>query len=289
MGVKGLYTYVKPYRRPILPDTVSPVRIGIDAMSLIYKYKSEYKLLYPYIKIMKDAGHKMIFVFDGKAPVEKGEEIKDRRDARESATAHASTLKAQLDDPTLTKKEREILEFSIARLEYQGWHMTREIRLEVQEELTRIGVDWVKAVEEADDVLIDLVAAKTIDVIMSTDMDFLLAGVQRLWVPGRDSYEEVLLEDLLKGEGMTVSALLDAGILCGVEPSRGISVPPKTAFSWIRHYGSMEVFLARKADAAFDALRDPVELARVRAHFDAAPTPRVREEWLAALAHFMKA
>ena len=47
-----------------------------------------------------------------------------------------------------------------------------------------------------------------------------------------------------------------------------------------------EAAAKKKADAAFDALRDPVELARVRAHFDAAPTPRVREEWLAALAHF---
>jgi len=286
MGVKGLYTYVKQYRRPLIPDTVSPVKIGVDAMSLIYKYKSDYKLLYPYIKILKDKGHRMIFVFDGKAPAEKNEEIKDRRDARESATAHAISLKSQLDDPTLTAKEREILEYSVARLEHQGWHMTREIRLEFQEELSRIGVDWVKAVKEADDVLIDLVGMNAIDVIMSTDMDFLLAGVKRLWIPGRDSYEDILLEDVMQGESLSAAGILDAGILCGVEPLRGLSVSPKTAFSWIRHYGSMEGLLMRRDDKNLDPLRDPVELARVRMHFAAAETPRVREEWLGALEHF---
>jgi 5'-3' exonuclease len=288
MGVKGLYTYVKPYRRPILPDTVEPLRIGVDAMSLIYKYKSEYKLIYPYIKLLKDKGHRMIFVFDGKAPVEKMEEIKDRRDAREYATAHASSLKSQLSDTTLTQKEREILEYSVARLEYQGWHMTREIRLEVQEELTRIGVDWVKAIEEADNVLIDLISLNAIDAVISTDMDFLLAGIKRLWIPARDSYEEVLLEDVMKGESLSLAGILDAGILCGVEPLRGLSISPKTAFGWVRHYGSIEGILHRRDDANLDPLRDSAEISRVRLHFAAAITPRVREEWLGALEHFMK-
>jgi 5'-3' exonuclease len=289
MGVRGLYSFVKPYRTSIIPDTVPPLRIGVDAMSLIYKYKADYKLLYPYIQILKDRGHQMIFVFDGKAPVEKTEEIKDRRDARESATAHALSLRTQLEDTSLTAKERDILEYSVARFEHQGWHLTRDIRLEIQEELGRIGVDWVKATKEADDVLIDLVSMNAIDVVMSTDMDFLLAGVKRLWIPGRDSYEEILLDEVMKGESLGAAGILDAGILCGVEPLRGLSVLPKTAFSWIRHYGSIEGLLKRRDDKNLDPLRDPAELARVRLHFSAAEKPRVREEWLGALQHFTKA
>jgi 5'-3' exonuclease len=287
MGVKGLYTYVKQYRRPLIPDAVAPLNIGVDAMSLIYKYKADYKQLYPYIHILKDRGHRMIFVFDGKAPAEKGEEIKDRRDARESAVTQATTLKAQLDDPTLTAKEREVLEYSVARLEHQGWHMTREIRLDVQKELDRIGVSWIKALEEADDVLIDLAALGTIDVVMSTDMDFLIAGIQRLWIPARDSYEEVLLDDVMKGESLSAAGILDAGILCGVEPLRGlISVAPKTAFSWMRHYGSIEGLLKRREDTSFDMLRDQATLDKVRLHFAAQEIPRVREEWLGAFEQF---
>jgi 5'-3' exonuclease len=286
MGVKGLYTYVKPYRRSIIPDMCEPARIGVDAMSLIYKYKSEYKQLYPYIQLMKDKGHKMIFVFDGKAPVEKTTEINDRRETRLQAAAQASNLKQHLEDPTLTKREREILEFSVARLEYKGWHMSREIRIEVQEELTRMGIPFVKALQEADDVLIDLNARGCIDVVISTDMDFLLAGVRRLWIPARDSYEEILLQDVMDGESVTEAGIRDAGILCGVEPLHGkVCIVPKTAFGWIRHYGSIEGVLKALQDPVLNVLRDPTELARVRSHFDPDGL-RIREEWQEGLKEF---
>ena len=289
MGVKGLYTYMKPYRRSIIPDMCEPIRIGIDAMSLIYKYKSEYKQLYPYIQILKDKGHLMIFVFDGKAPVEKNEATNDRRDAREVAVSQAGVLKGCLDDPNLTIKEREVLEYSVARLEYQGWHMTRDIRLEIQEELDKMGIPWIKAIEEADGVLIDMNAMGVIDAVMSTDMDFILAGIKRLWIPARDSYEEVFLDELIEGEGVTPAGILDAGILCGVEPLHSmISVAPKVAFGWIRHYGSLERFMERRDDDVYNVIRDPVELQRVRNHFAAASPPRVREEWRHALDAFIR-
>lgn len=287
MGVKGLYTYVKPYRRSILPDEIGPLRIGIDAMSLIYKYKADYPSLYPYIRLLKDKGHRMLFVFDGKAPIEKEEEIKERKGARESAATHASTLRLQLENPALSHKEREILTYSVARLDHQGWHMTRAIRLEIQEELDRIGILWVKAEQEADNVLIDLVGAGAIDVVMSTDMDFLLAGVPRLWIPGRDSYEEILLEECMRGESLNEKRIVDAGILCGVEPLHGLlSMAPITAFGWMRHYGSLEGLLQRRSDTCLDVLRDPATLDRVRGHFAAAKTPRVREEWRPVLERY---
>jgi len=269
MGVKGLYTYLKPYRQSILPDMVDAARIGIDAMSLIYKYKSEYKVLFPYLEALKHKGHKMTFIFDGKAPAAKEEEINDRRTARAAADAAATALKVQLDDVSLTPKEREILEFSVSRFEHQGWHLSREVRHDVQAELTRLDIPWLKAAEEADTVLVEMVKGGQIDVVMSTDMDFILSGVSRLWIPGRDSYEELLLADIMHGEGLTASGIRDAGILCGVEPLRGkISVPPKVSFGWLRHYGTLEALLARRVDlVALDPLRVEGELERVRGHF----------------------
>jgi len=269
MGVKGLYTYLRPYRQSILPDMVDAVRIGIDAMSLIYKYKSEYKALFPYLETLKHKGHQMTFVFDGKAPAAKEDEINDRRAARATADASAAALKVQLDDATLTQKERQILEFSVSRFEHQGWHLSREVRHDVQAELARQEIPWIKAAEEADTVLVEMARTGKIDVVMSTDMDFILSGVPRLWIPGRDSYEEVLLADIMHGEGLTADGIRDAGILCGVEPLRGkISVPPKVSFGWLRHYGSMEALLARRVDlVALDPLRVEGELEKVRGHF----------------------
>ena len=299
MGVKGLYTYLRLYRTDVYTQTIPAaptLRIGFDAMSMLYKYKSAYADMYPSLRELKEQGHKLLFVFDGKAPVEKEAEVKERREARNDATQQAEALKVHLSKNTVSAREREILEFSLARLEYQGWHMTREIRQAFQATLQEIGIPYVKANGEADDVLTDLAGAGKLDVVVSTDMDFLLSGVQRLWIPFRKSYdgfEEILTGEVLKGEGISQTGLLDAGILCGVEPLRGrVSINPATAFGWLRYYGSIEAILKSSAikDAQLDILREEATLASVRAHFEKHPwKSRIREDHLSLCESFLEA
>jgi 5'-3' exonuclease len=299
MGVKGLYTYLRLYRRDIYTTTIPPtptLRIGFDAMSMLYKYKSAYTDMYPSLRELKAQGHSLLFVFDGKAPVEKEAEVKGRRDARNDATQQAGALKTHLSNNTMSSREREILEFSLARLEYQGWHMTREIRQAFQATLQEIGIPYVKAIQEADDVLTDLAGAGKLDVVVSTDMDFLLTGVQRLWIPCHKTsagFEEILTEEVLRGEGVSQAGLLDAGILCGVEPLRGrLSINPATAFGWLRYYGSIEAVLKSSAikDAQLDILRDEATLASVRAHFEKQQwKTRIREDHLSLCESFLEA
>jgi 5'-3' exonuclease len=278
MGVKGLYSYLKCYRREFYPALLNGMgyryRIGIDAMSLLYRYKAEWKEIYPLLDTLKAQSHKLLFVFDGKPPAEKEEEVKERREARQEAAAQAAVLKAQLatPNPDLGDRERQILEYSVQRLEHQGWHMTRDIRHEFQRGLWDRGIPYVKALGEADTVLMDMVAAGCLDVIVSTDMDFLLSSIPRLWIPfrkGADGFEEILLEDVLKGEGISDPALRDVGILCGVEPLRGkVSLNPHTAFNWIRYYGSIEGLLRSTIrEKQLECLRNPELLSAVRAHF----------------------
>ena len=77
MGVKGLYTYLKNYRRPKHDYlTGHTLRIGFDAMSMLYNYKSRYEDMYPMLRSFKEAGHRLFFVFDGRSPVEKEAEVK---------------------------------------------------------------------------------------------------------------------------------------------------------------------------------------------------------------------
>jgi 5'-3' exonuclease len=197
---------------------------------------------------LKEAGHKLLFIFDGKSPVEKEAEVKERREVRDTAITQADTLRQHLLDPNLGAQERAVLEYSLARLEFQGWHMSREIRHKVQDTLLELGIPCVKAVMEADDALTELVGAGKLDVVVSSDMDFLLSGVPRLWIPFRssnDGVEEILLSKVLEGENMTLDMFRDAGILCGVEGLRGkLSIQPAIAFSWIRYYKSVEGLLA---------------------------------------------
>lgn len=278
MGVKGLYTYLKSYRRDIYPQSNptgpgAALRIGFDAMSMLYKYKGQYKEIYPLLTALKAQGHRLLFVFDGKSPVEKEGEVRERREARQESVTQASAIKDHLAAGGATsEKERKILEYSVARLEFQGWHMSREIRHEFQTTLWNMGIPYVKGVGEADDVLVDLVGAGKLDVVVSTDMDYLLSSVPRMWIPFRkitDGFEEVNLWMVLDGEGLSPAALCDAGILCGVEPLRGeVSFPANMAFSWLRYYHSIEAVLASTIkDRQLDVLRDAERLTAVRAHF----------------------
>lgn len=298
MGVKGLYTYLRGYRHDIYTQTIPTtpaLRIGVDAMSMLYKYKSAYTDMYPCLEELKKQGHRLLFVFDGKAPAQKEAEVKERREARQDAAQQATALKEHLSQTHITAKEREILEFSVARLEFQGWHMTREIRHEVQKALFNMGIPYVKATGEADDVLTDLAGAGKLDVVVSTDMDFVLSGVQRLWIPFRKSYdgfEEILMNEVLEGEGLTPTGLLDAGILCGVEPLRGrVSINTNTAFGWMRHYKNMETLLKGTIkEAQLDVLRDTETLKNAREHFKArAWDSRIRPDHLETCKSFLEA
>lgn len=251
MGVKGLYGYLKAYRHDLQQPT-QPYRIGLDAMSLLYTYKATYPDLIVWLKELKAAGHRLVMVLDGKTPVEKEEIVKERREARTGAATQATSLKSALTSPdaNLTEKERRVLEYSLARLEFQSWNVTKQVRQAFQEALKEAGVLYVKAAGEADDVLVDLVGAGKLDVVISTDMDYLLSGSPRLWIPcrrGINTFEEIVLADVLAGEDLDAAAFRDAAILCGVEPLRAtkISVPAHTAFGWLRLYRAIEGVLAR--------------------------------------------
>ena len=115
MGVKGLYTYVKKYRKERLYESIAAepqLRIGFDAMSMLYKYKANYPEMYPMLRQLKAAGHRLLFVFDGKPPMEKEAEVKERRDLRTLASTQAETLKTHLTDPTLGAQERAVRQYS---------------------------------------------------------------------------------------------------------------------------------------------------------------------------------
>lgn len=286
MGVKGLYTHLRPYRTDLYVHTMqalypTPLRIGVDALSLLYKYKAAFKEILPLVLALKAQGHRVVFVFDGKASQEKQEEVAARREARTAAASQATGLREFVSTSSfqaMDAKAKELLEYSLARLEYQGWHVSREVRKEFQDLLKEAEVPFVKATTEADDVLVDLVSAGKLDVVISSDMDYLLAGAPRLWIPSRRGaagFEEMVLEEVLRGEGVSREGLRDAGILCGVDELKGkVSVAPATAIGWIRHYGgTLEGVLARaealpQLGAAAAAALDAETVARIRAHYE---------------------
>lgn len=209
-------------------------------------------------------GFTFIFVFDGKAPATKQEELAARRDQRNEAKDQLTALKTYLESPTsqefLDSKGRASLERKIQQLELgRAWSMTREVRHAFQDLLREKGIPFVKAIGEADDLLMSLWSDHKLVAVVSTDMDFLVAGVERLWIPSQTGAEEICLSRVLAEEDVDQSAFLDAALLCGVDGAALIpNMYPQKAFSLMRHYGSIENMVRKQAnlESIIDSLTD---------------------------------
>lgn len=249
MGIRGLYTYLKHYRTsfdlrtPPASNTTS-LRIGIDAMSFLYRYREQKEDILSVLRTLKEFNYKLLFVFDGKPPVEKDAELIARKDARNIASTKASTLETFLQSEsakTIDGAALQMLEDSLKRCQTKSWCASRDIRRAFQDILWNENIPYVKSISEADDVLIDLFNAGKLDIVMSSDMDYLVAGISCLWIPSQKGtywFETIYLNDVLKGEDISISQFMELGVL-----STEYKIPCETAFTWLRHYGSTEAIL----------------------------------------------
>lgn len=245
MGVKGLYSYLRPYRKS--PQVEETFCIGIDVLSVLYKFRGDMKQIESLLYQFLSKGFTFVAVFDGKSPEAKQEEVLERRKKREEAQKQADELKAYLESEGsshLDEKAKSILEKKIKQIEMgEAWFVSRSLLKTFIELLTKLSIPIYKAKEEADDVLITLFKDGKVKAILSTDMDFLVMGVERIWIPCVESkpfnIEEIILSEVLTAEEITLLQLQEIAIL-----SRD-SVPTQKAFSWIRHYGSLENLIQR--------------------------------------------
>ncbi len=248
MGVKGLYSYLRAYRHPIDVNTLTqPCRIGVDGLSMLYKFRGDVEAILRALEPFKARGYSFVFVFDGKAPEFKAKEVEARKEKRTAALEHATALQeflnSQDSQDVLDERSRAALERKIQGLQIgTAWHVSREARRAAKHTLWLAGIPSIKAIAEADDLLLALWREGKISQIVSTDMDFLVAGVQTLWIPSAHQWEEVFLMDVLRGEGVTLKGFQDAAILCGMDSGSTLArLEPQRSFALLHHYGSLEV------------------------------------------------
>lgn len=268
MGVKGLYSYLRPHRKALDSTTIPKGLIGVDALSVLYKFRGNTEAILAFLEPFRKAGCKLLFIFDGKAPETKREEVDDRRMKRNDARDEATALRAYLEDSEtiLEERDRKIIERKIHTLENGAWSMTRDARHAFQDTLRSNEIQFVKANGEADDVLMSLWSDNKLVGIISADMDFLVAGVERLWIPNMNGAEEVLLSDVLKKEEVAMSSFIDAAILCGVSTGYTfLNMYPQKAFMFMRHYGSLEG-LANRQPKLFEHIPDEI-IRKIRGRF----------------------
>lgn len=258
MGIKGLYSCLKPQSHPIQYTQVPPARLGLDAYPFLYKFKHDLESCLALFHALEAAGHFCTLYVDGNPPQEKLEELASRRQQREQAYKQAEALRSFLEDPeksgTLDEAARQLLEKQINAYQVESFSIKKELResfLRRVKEETKIPI--VMCEGESDTALIQASLKGDIDIVIANDMDLFVGGVERLWVLGKTNADPLFLEflrsDITRTLGLRYHSWKDVAILAGYEKVpqlRRTSV--QQAITWIRYYGSLENLLSRRPE-----------------------------------------
>jgi len=201
-------------------------------------------LVFRTTRLMVDYGLDLFFVFDGRPPLLKKDEIKRRRRERERA----------FKDWREALKNRD---YSRAFSKAVAASRLTKVMIEDAKKLLRIlGIPFVQAPSEAEAQAAFMVKRGDVWAASSKDYDTLLFGATRLlrfltiygkeYLPSKGTArplkpELIELSSLLSHHGITRRQLVDLAILIGTDFNEGIKgVGPKTALKLIKKFERIE-------------------------------------------------
>ena len=203
-----------------------------------------------------ELGIKPIYVFDGKPPELKTEEIQRRRQVKVEAQVHYEKAVARGD-------------MAKARMFAQATtNMKTYMKEDAHRLLDLMGLPWVQAPSEGEAQAAHMTKRGDADYCASQDYDSLLFGAPTLLrnvtvsgrrkLPSKNVYIDVVpevfvLDKILKECEITYEQLIDVGILIGTDfnPDGIKGLGPKTALKLIQKHGTIENALPHIKNAEF--------------------------------------
>ena len=214
-------------------------------------------LFYRTTRLIAEHGASLAFVFDGRPPARKAQEIVKRRAVRERyAREHA----AALEEGDLARA------YSKATMTSR---LTGEMVAEARELLRLMGLPAVQAPSEAEAQAAHMAATSPeVWASASKDYDSLLFGTPRLvrfltisgkeFLPSQGTFRPIVpevldLASLLAGWCITREQLVDLAILVGTDFTKGVrGIGPKKALRLVQEHGRIEEMPAEIRDALGD-------------------------------------
>ena len=207
-------------------------------------------------KLIADYSPKLAFVFDGRPPVLKAEELGRRRAVKaEFERAHADAV-ASGDLATAYKKAT------------MTSRLTRDMVDEAKELLRRLGIPAIQAPSEGEAQAAHMARSGRVWTAVSKDYDTLLFGSPRLlrfltiggkeFLPSKGTFrplepEMIDLDAQLAEWGISREGLIDLALLVGTDFNAGVhGIGPKKALALVQRHGRIEDMPAEIRDAVGD-------------------------------------
>jgi flap endonuclease-1 len=283
-------------KTPVKLEDLSGKIVAIDAFNALYQFLAIIRqpngtplkdntgkvnshlsgLLYRTSNLV-ELGIKPIYVFDGKPPVLKREEIQRRQQVKVEAAVHYEKAIARGD----TAKARMFAQATTSLKDYMKQDAHRLLDL--------MGLPWVQAPSEGEAQAAHMTRRGDADYCASQDYDSLLFGAPTLLrnvtvsgrrkLPSKNIYidevpELVVLDNVLKECGITYEQLIDVGILIGTDfnPDGIKGLGPKTALKLIKKHGTLKNVLPHIKNVEFP--HPPEQIREIFLH------PKVHDDYI---------
>ncbi len=247
MGIKNLNRFISTQctNEAIVKTHLSEFagkRIAVDASIYMYRFMSENRFIeqfYLLISLFRHYNIIPLFVFDGKAPEEKKELIKERREKKQCAEQQYANLANKLESSEITDEERNRTEAEMTKLKKQFVRIRDSDITTIQTLLTASGISWVEAHGEADILCAQLMYRRRVYACMSEDMDMFVYGCSRVLRHLSLINHTVLLYDLqeiLTQLKMNLMEFKDVLILSGTDYNKNDETELNESIRWFHKY-----------------------------------------------------
>lgn len=245
MGIKQLNSYLvtkcsSEAIKKIELDKLCGKKVVVDASIYLYRFMSDGRLtehMYYMLATLLHYGIEPIFVFDGDSPPEKKELLAERKEKKLKAETKYEELKLLMESSNDTDKsdianEMEKLKKQFIYIKYADYQVVKTL-------LNTMGVAWIEAPGEADELCAHMMLTGQAYACLSEDMDMFAYGCSRVLRHLSLVNHTVLLYDLheiLFQLGMNVQEFRQILVLAGTDYNKNNSVSLQEAIKWFCRY-----------------------------------------------------
>jgi flap endonuclease-1 len=230
MGVRMLNRYLREYSNSAMKEVTlsdfSEKKIAIDISIFMYQFKGNNSLIesmYKMIMLFRKYRVIPIFVFDGTPPDEKMEILNERDATKKEAKEECAKLENQLLQEDLDNEEREKIKNLLSMERKKCLRITNANIRDVKALIKVLGVNYLEANGEADDLCVYLVRKRFVWACMTEDMDMFVYGCQRVlrnFNLEKGTMTMYTMMEILKNLKMTQNEFRDICLLSGTDYNR---------------------------------------------------------------------
>lgn len=188
MGIRMLNKYLKEYSSNAMEEvTISELsgkKIAIDVSIFMYQFKGENTLTENMTKMIKHFTNNNItpiYVFDGRPPDEKIEVLTHRDNTKKMSKAKCDNIQNIITtNNNLSDNERSLLIDKLKNEKKNCLHITNANIRDVKKIMNRMGIPYLEAKGEADELCVYLVKKNFAWACITQDMDMFVYGCPRV-------------------------------------------------------------------------------------------------------------